>query len=107
MVTVSGNPRSVKERHLDMDVRRSATKHGIKPEDSVTAATSGCVFKAPLDEEHPQGGNTPGVRRLNETARARRSPLGRRHRNDHPLAEGAQTISKPARLVTNSFKETR
>ena len=54
MVTVSGNPRSFKERHLDMDVRRSATKHGIKPEDSVTAATSGCVFKAPLDEEHPQ-----------------------------------------------------
>ena len=46
MVTVSGNPRSFKERHLDMDVRRSATKHGIKPEDSVTAATTGCVFKA-------------------------------------------------------------
>lgn len=54
MDQVRGDPRSVKERHLDMDVRRSATKHGIKPEDSVTAATSGCVFKAPLDEEHPQ-----------------------------------------------------
>ena len=37
-----------------MDVRRSATKHGIKPEDTVTVATSGCVFKAPLDEDHPQ-----------------------------------------------------
>ena len=54
MVKVTGDPRSVKECHLEMDVRRSATKHGIKPEDSVTAATSGCVFKAPLDEEHPQ-----------------------------------------------------
>lgn len=54
MVKVSGNPRSIKECHLEMDVRRSATKHGINPEDSVTAATSGCVFKAPLDEDHPQ-----------------------------------------------------
>lgn len=54
MVKVSGNPRSIKECHLEMDVRRSATKHAINPEDSVTAATSGCVFKAPLDEDHPQ-----------------------------------------------------
>ncbi len=54
MVKVSGNPRSIKECHLEMDVRRSATKHSINPEDSVTAATSGCVFKAPLDEDHPQ-----------------------------------------------------
>lgn len=54
MVKVTGNPGSVKECHLEMDVRRSATKHGINPEDSVTAATSGCVFKAPLDEDHPQ-----------------------------------------------------
>lgn len=37
-----------------MEVRSSATKHGIKPEDSVTAATTGCVFEAPLDEENPQ-----------------------------------------------------
>ena len=37
-----------------MEVRRSATKHGIKPEDSVPAATSTCVFKAPLDDENPQ-----------------------------------------------------
>lgn len=54
MVKVTGNPRSIKRCHLEMDVRRSATKHGIDPEDSVTAATSGCVFKAPLDEDHPQ-----------------------------------------------------
>ena len=60
MVTVSGNPRSAKECHLDMDVRRSATKHDIKPDDSVTAATSGCVFKTPLDEEHPQRELRPG-----------------------------------------------
>lgn len=37
-----------------MEVRRSATKHGIRPEDSVAAATSACVFKAPLEEENPQ-----------------------------------------------------
>ncbi|WP_347030659.1 hypothetical protein [Brevibacterium paucivorans] len=37
-----------------MEVRQSATKHNIKPEDSIAAATSGCVFKAPLDDEHPQ-----------------------------------------------------
>lgn len=37
-----------------MEVRRSAAKHGIKPEDSVTAATTACVFKAPLDDENPQ-----------------------------------------------------
>ena len=54
MDQVPGNPRSAKECYLKMDVRRSATKHGIKPDDTVTAATSGCVFKAPIDEEHPQ-----------------------------------------------------
>ena len=55
MVKVTGNSRSVEERNLEMEVRRSATKHdGIKPKDSITAATSGCVFSAALDEEHPQ-----------------------------------------------------
>lgn len=29
-----------------MEVRRSATKHGIEPE--------GCAFHAPLDDENPQ-----------------------------------------------------
>nr|VDG62878.1 Uncharacterised protein [Streptococcus thermophilus] len=38
----------------EIEVRRSAEKHGIEPEDSVTSATTGCVYKAPLDEEHPQ-----------------------------------------------------
>ena len=38
----------------DIEVRRSAEKHGIEPEDSITAATTGCVYKAHLDEEHPQ-----------------------------------------------------
>ncbi|OFL67387.1 hypothetical protein HMPREF2757_10565 [Brevibacterium sp. HMSC063G07] len=37
-----------------MEVHRSATKHGIEPADSVIAATSGCAFKAPLDDETPQ-----------------------------------------------------
>nr|WP_290186564.1 toxin [Corynebacterium glaucum] len=37
-----------------MEVRRSATKHGIEPEDSIVAATSGCAFHAPLDDENPQ-----------------------------------------------------
>lgn len=39
---------------FEIEVRRSAEKHGIEPESSLTAATSGCVYKAPLDEDHPQ-----------------------------------------------------
>ncbi|WP_311201362.1 toxin [Corynebacterium sp. p3-SID1056] len=54
MVKVTGNSRSVEERNLEMEVRGNATKHGITPKDSITAATSGCVFSAALDEEHPQ-----------------------------------------------------
>ena len=38
----------------EIEVRRNAEKHGIAPEDSITGATTGCIFKAPLDEEHPQ-----------------------------------------------------
>ena len=38
----------------EIEVRHSAFKHGVDPEASITAATSGCVFKAPLDEEQPQ-----------------------------------------------------
>lgn len=41
MVEVAGNPRSVKEYHLEVEVRRSATKHNIKPEDSITAILRG------------------------------------------------------------------
>ena len=37
----------------EIEVRRSAEKHGIPPKDSITAATTGCVYNAPLDEEHP------------------------------------------------------
>lgn len=38
----------------EIEVRRSVEKHGIEPDDSIAAATTGCVYKAPLDEEHPQ-----------------------------------------------------
>lgn len=36
-----------------MLIRKSALKHGIIPEDSITAATTGCRFVVDLDEEHP------------------------------------------------------
>lgn len=36
-----------------MRLRKSATKHGIDPDDSVTAATTGCRFVVDLDEGDP------------------------------------------------------
>ena len=70
MVTVSGNPRSDKECHLEMDVRWIATQYGINPDDTVTAATSGCVFTTPTRRETPLKGTAPRVRRLKEASRS-------------------------------------
>lgn len=38
---------------FEIEIRRSAEKHGIAPEDSITAATTECVYRVPLDGEHP------------------------------------------------------
>lgn len=37
-----------------MKIRSSALKHGITAEESSYAASTGCAYIAPLDDEHPQ-----------------------------------------------------